>query len=87
MSEKWKLTEEQNTGPIYRVSKFFIDELNELESELDFPDEFIYDLMEARRNLWSLDSRHAQASSKERTLISDHALDRVGQEQSCPGNT
>ena len=30
MSEKWKPTEEQNCGPVSRVSEFFIDELNEL---------------------------------------------------------
>ncbi len=31
MSEEWKPTEDQNTDPIYHVSEFFIDELNELQ--------------------------------------------------------
>ncbi len=61
MIQQWKPTEEQNTGPIARVSEFFIDELNELQEELDCPDEFIYDLMEEIRNRWSPDSCHAQA--------------------------
>ena len=43
MSEKWMSTHEHNIGPISRVSEFFIDELNELQEELDCPDEFIYD--------------------------------------------
>ena len=61
MSKNWKPTEEQNTGPISRVSEFFIDELNELQEELNCPDEFIYALMEAIRNRWSHDSCHSQA--------------------------
>jgi len=56
MSEKWKPTEEQNIGPISRVSESFIHELIELQEELDCPDEFIYDFMEAVRNHWSPDS-------------------------------
>ena len=66
MNEKWKPTEEQKTGPISRVSEFFIDELNELQQELDCPDEFIYALMEAIRNCWSPDSCHAQARKLKR---------------------
>ena len=66
MSEQWKPTEEQNTGPISRVSEFFIDELNELQEELQSPDEFIYDFMEAIRNRWSPDSCHNQARNLKR---------------------
>ncbi len=66
MTAKWKSTEEQNTGPISRVTEFFIDELNELQEELDCPDEFIYDLMEAIRNRWSPDSCHAHARKLKR---------------------
>ena len=66
MSEKWKPTEEQNTGPISRVSEFFIDELNELQEELECPDEFIYDFMEAIRNRGSPDSCHSQARNLKR---------------------
>ncbi|WP_320667917.1 hypothetical protein [Prochlorococcus sp. MIT 1307] len=40
MNDKWKPTEEQSTGPISRISEFFINELNELQEELDCPDEF-----------------------------------------------
>ena len=61
MSEKWRSTEEQNTGPISRVAEFFIDELNELQEELGCPDEFIYDFMEAIRNRWSPYSCHSQS--------------------------
>ena len=50
MIEKWKPTEEQNTGPISRVYELFIDELNELQEELDCSDNFIYEFMEAIRN-------------------------------------
>tara|TARA_Y100001968_G_scaffold188342_1_gene172668 strand:- start:1090 stop:1302 length:213 start_codon:yes stop_codon:yes gene_type:complete len=66
MSEKWKPTEEQNTGPISRVSEFFIDELNELQEELDCPDEFIYAFIEAIRNRWSFESCHAQVKKLKR---------------------
>ena len=52
MSEKWKPTEEQNTGPISRVSEFFIDELNELQEELesyqDYEDEEKRDTIQAQ---------------------------------------
>ncbi len=61
MNEQWKPTNEQNTGPISRVSEFFIDELNELQDELNCPDEFIYDLIEAIKNRWSSENCHAQA--------------------------
>ena len=60
MSEKWKPTEEQNTGPISRVAEFFIDELNEMQEELDCPDEFICDFLEAIKDFWTPDSCHAQ---------------------------
>ena len=56
MSEKWKLTEEQNTGRISSITEFFIDELNELQEALDCSDEFIYDFMDVIRNGWSPDS-------------------------------
>ena len=61
MSEKWIPTEEQNMGPISRVSEFFVDELNELQEELECPDDFIFDFMEAIRNRWSTESCYAQA--------------------------
>ena len=61
MNEQWKPTEEQNIGPVSRVSQVFIDELNELQEEIGCPDEFIYDFMEAIRNRWSPYSCHAQA--------------------------
>ena len=66
MSEQWKPTEEQNTGPISRVSEFFIDELNELQEELNCPDDFIYDFIGAIRNRWSPDSCHSQARNFKR---------------------
>ena len=44
----------------------FIDELNELQEELECPDEFIYDFMEAIRNRWSPDSCHSQARNLKR---------------------
>ena len=66
MSEKWKPTNEQNAGPISRVAEFFIDELNELQEELDCPDEFIADFMEEIRNRWSPHSCHAQVRKRKR---------------------
>ena len=73
MSEKWKPTEEQNTGPISRVSEFFIDELTELQEELDCPDKFIYDFMEAIRNRWSPDNCDSNRGRlKERIQTTKH---------------
>ncbi len=66
MNKEWKPTNDQNTGPISRVSEFFIDELNELQEELNCPDEFIYAFLEAIRNRWSPDSCHAQARKLKR---------------------
>ena len=43
---KWSPSKEQKLGSISRTFYFFIDELNELQEELDCPDEFIYDLLE-----------------------------------------
>ena len=69
MSEKWKPTEGQNNGPISRVAEFFIDELNELQEELDCPDEFIYDLLEAIRNRWSRESCHTAVRKQKRKKL------------------
>ena len=66
MSEKWKPNEGQSNGPISRVSEFFVDELNELQEELDCPDEFIYDFMEQIRNRWSPESCYSQARKLKR---------------------
>ena len=60
MTKKWHPTEEQNTGPISRVSEFFIDELKELQEELNCPDDFIYDFMESIRNLWKTENQSSQ---------------------------
>ncbi len=60
MTKQWKPTEEQNIGPISRVSEFFIDELNELQDDLNCPDEFIYDFLGILRNRWAPDSCHSQ---------------------------
>ncbi len=66
MSYDWKPTQEQNSGPITRVSEFFIHQLNELQDELNCPDAFIYDLMGEIQNRWSPDSCHAQARKLKR---------------------
>ena len=51
MNDKWKPTEE----------------LNELQEELDCPDEFIYDFMEAIRNRWSPNGCHARVKKLKST--------------------
>ncbi len=66
MTENWKPSDEQNRGPIARVSEFFIDELNELQEELNCPDEFIYDFMEAIRNQWLPESCHSKLRQNKR---------------------
>ncbi len=60
MSEEWAPNEEQNSGPISRVAEFFIDELNELQEELNCPDEFIYNFLETLQSRWSPHSCHSQ---------------------------
>ncbi|WP_269607613.1 hypothetical protein [Prochlorococcus marinus] len=61
MPDKWKPTQEQQTGVISSVNEFITDELNELQKALDCPDEFIYDFLEEIRNRWSPDSCHSKA--------------------------
>ena len=56
--DKWKPTEEQQLGPITRTFDFFTDELNDLQEELNCPDDFIYNFLEVVRNQWSPDSCH-----------------------------
>tara|TARA_B100001029_G_C14998363_1_gene416454 strand:- start:120 stop:335 length:216 start_codon:yes stop_codon:yes gene_type:complete len=58
---KWKPSQEQQSGSISRTFDFFIDELTELQEELDCPDGFIYDFLEVIRNRWSSDSCHSKA--------------------------
>ena len=58
---KWNPSHEQQLGSITRIFDFFVDELKELQEELDCPDEFIYDFLEAIRNRWSSDSCHSKA--------------------------
>ena len=66
LTKKWQPTQNQQTGPISRVFDFFTEELNELQEELDCPDEFIYDFLEVIRNRWSSDSCHAKARQNKR---------------------
>ena len=68
---KWKPSQEQQSGSISRTFDFFVDELTELQEELDCPDEFIYDFLEVLRNRWSSDSCHSKARLHKRdNLIS-----------------
>ncbi len=68
MTEQWKPTQDQQSGPIARVFDFFTDELNELQDELNCPDEFIYDFLEEIRHRWSPESCH----SRMRQMKKDH---------------
>ena len=63
---KWKPSEEQQSGSISRTFDFFVDELTELQEELDCPDEFIYDFLEVLRNRWSSDSCHSKVRQHKR---------------------
>tara|TARA_B100001250_G_C19183656_1_gene522064 strand:+ start:162 stop:377 length:216 start_codon:yes stop_codon:yes gene_type:complete len=63
---KWKLSQEQQSGSISRTFDFLIDELTELQEELDCPDEFIYDFLELIRNRWSSDSCHSKVRQDKR---------------------
>ena len=57
---KWNPSEEQKSGSISRTFDFLIDELTELQDELNCPDEFILDLVEAIRDRWSPESCHSR---------------------------
>ena len=59
--DKWKPTQKQQSGPITRTFDFFTDELNDLQEELNCPDDFIYNFLEVVRNQWSPDSCHSKA--------------------------
>ncbi len=60
MRNRWQLTEEQNIRPISGISNLFIDELNVLQQELHYLDEFIDSFVETIRSRWSPNSCHAQ---------------------------
>ncbi len=59
--DKTKTTQQQQYGPITRTFDFFTDELNDLQKELNCPDDFIYIFLEVVRNQWSPDSCHSKA--------------------------
>ena len=63
---KWKPSQEQQSGSISRTFDFFMDELTELQEELDCPDDFIYDFIEVIRNRWSSDSCHSRVRQHKR---------------------
>ena len=64
--DKWKPTQEQQSGPITRTFDFFTDELNDLQEELNCPDDFIYNFLEVIRNQSSPDSCHSQQKQHKR---------------------
>ena len=66
LTNKWKPTEDQQAGVISRVNEFFTDELNELQEELNCPDEFIYDLLEEIQSQWSSESCYSKARQNKR---------------------
>ena len=45
--DKWIPSQKQKSGLISRTFEFFINELAELQDELDCPDEYICDFIEA----------------------------------------
>ena len=63
---KWKPSEEQQSGSISRTFDFFVDELTELQEELDCPDEFIHDFLEVITKRWSSNSCHSKARQHKR---------------------
>ena len=63
---KWKPSQEQQSGSISRTFDFFMDELTELQEELDCPDDFIYDFIEVIRNRWSSESCHSRVRQHKR---------------------
>ena len=64
--DKWIPSQKQKSGSICRTFEFFIDELEELQDELDCPDEFICDFLEVVKNRWSPDSCHSKARQHKR---------------------
>ena len=64
--DKWIPSQKQKSGLISRTFEFFIDELDELQDELDCPDEFICDFLEVVKNRWSPDSCHSIARQNKR---------------------
>ena len=63
---KWKPSQQQQSGSISRTFDFFIDELTELQEELECSDEFIYDFIDVIRNRWSANSCHSLARQHKR---------------------
>tara|TARA_Y100001968_G_C19074776_1_gene580137 strand:- start:27 stop:242 length:216 start_codon:yes stop_codon:yes gene_type:complete len=70
--ENWIPTEEQQSGSISSTFDFFIDELNELQNDLDCPDEFILDFLEVIRNRWLAESCHSKARQHKRENPNDY---------------
>ncbi len=67
MSE-WSPTEKQKEGPITRSYELVHSEIELLQKELDCPDEFIYDFLEAIRDHYSPTSCFARIrKSKEKS--------------------
>ena len=56
MTEKWTPSKEQSQGVLTRSLDFLLDEVNELQEELDCPDEYIFSLLGAIRDRWSPES-------------------------------
>ena len=63
---KWIPSQKQKSGLISRTFEFFINELDELQEELDCPDEFICDFLEIVKNRLSPDSCHSKARQHKR---------------------
>ena len=63
---KWKPSQEQQSGSISRTFDFLIDELTELQEDLDCPDDFIYDFLDIIRNRWSSNSCHSRVRQHKR---------------------
>ena len=64
--DKWIPSQKQKSDLISRTFEFFIDELNELQDELDCPDEFICNFLEVIKSRWSPDSCHSKARQHKR---------------------
>ncbi len=70
MHNKWFPSKEQNEGVVSRAVDFILDELNELQEELDCPDEFICSLLGTISDKWFTESCHDSLSELKKKNLS-----------------
>ncbi|WP_320667006.1 hypothetical protein [Prochlorococcus sp. MIT 1307] len=68
MPSDWNPSEHQKEGPISRSYELVHEEIERLQNELNCPDEFIYDFLEAIRDHYSPTSSFARIRHKKKSI-------------------